>query len=356
MLPRFINAEALSLDLDKIKGDDLLGLAAVTWLGPEVWQAGLNEAVLRNFLKGKLQDKPSEPPKDYWVLEPRARLSNRCYAEDVARLSRDLQCPVLAGGSTLHRNCSPVDKDDLWLVANSTLVFDRGELAIFEYDKIHLVPFSEYVPFKRSWPWAYRLLRLPVPDVMAQLEPGTRLDVYELKRGAKSWRLAAPICYEGVFDRLCRRMVAREGGKDADVLVNLSNDGWFVWPFWRRGGSNEHSQHLAQYCFRAVENRVPVVRAVNTGISASIDSCGRLVAVVQQYGRREMVAGTMLLKDDPGTGGDFITGRQILVDRRRSVYSLVGDAFAMAVSVGAVAVCALLLVPTRRFTQTKGQA
>jgi len=121
---------------------------------------------------------------------------------------------------------------DQWLAYNSALVFDGAEAAVFEYDKVHLVPFSEYVPFKRSWPWLNRLLRLPVPDVMDQLEPGTRLDAYELKRGGKSWRIATPICYEGVFDRVCREMVVRDGKKAVDILANISNDGWFVWPFW----------------------------------------------------------------------------------------------------------------------------
>ena len=124
-----------------------------------------------------------------------------------------------------------------------------------------------------------------------------------------------PICYEGTFGDVCRRLVMRGRHKQADILVNLSNDGWFVWK-WGSGpyrGSTEHAQHLAQYCFRAVECRTPVVRAVNTGISGSIDSCGRIVALVG--GRRAaMIEGTLLLDGLAGPGH----GPKVLVDRRRA--------------------------------------
>ncbi|MFB3892447.1 MAG: apolipoprotein N-acyltransferase [Phycisphaerae bacterium] len=369
MLPRYVNAEALAIDPEKMSRDELRALAYRVF-GPGAsrryaedkaefarqGKAGDFDAVwdktLRDALDGTLRDKPSEPPKDYWVLEARlydrSYLPARCYAQDMARLSRELACPVLAGDNTLHRNPSPIDAADQWVVCNSSLAFDGDEAASFEYDKVHLVPFSEYVPYKRTWPWMYRLLRTPVPDVMDQLEPGTKFNSYELKRGGTTWRVATPICYEGVFDRVCRQMVVRDGKKAVDVLANMSNDGWFVWPenFWltrllgKNGvASTEQSQHLAQYCFRAVECRVPVVRAVNTGISASIDSNGRLVAVMSYNGRREMVAGAMLLKDKAAATKDHVAGPQILVDSRVSVYSLAGDIFALAVSAAAAAMC-----------------
>lgn len=268
--------------------------------------------------------------------------SRREFAAKVGKLSLKMDCPILAGGAALHRNPDPLDDNDRWVLANSALWFDRSERPVAEYSKMHLVPFSEYVPFKSDWPALYKLLREFVPDVMPQMEPGKSPTVYTLRRDDKSWRIGVAICYEGAFDRVCRQIVAQNGKKSVDVLANISNDGWFVWPIDNWGASSEQSQHLAQYAFRAVENRVPVVRAVNTGISASFDSCGRLQCVLTQDGRREMAVGNMLLKDG-APNGNYILGRQLLVDERTSVYSLRGDVFAMAVTLAAVAIWGCLL-------------
>jgi apolipoprotein N-acyltransferase len=256
--------------------------------------------------------------------------------QSVAALSASLGCPILAGGTTVHRNARPLGPWDRWLFKNSVLCFDGSADSPTVYSKVHLVPFSEYVPFKHDWLWLHRALRRFVPAVMVQLTPGERFTTLALSGAgpagrSQTWRLAMPICYEGTFARVCRRMVYRGGRKRADVLVNLSNDGWFV---WRGRASTEHAQHLAHYCFRAVENRVPVLRAVNTGITASIDSAGRRVAVLRRHGRATMVNGVLLLDGrraaDPEQAVQH--GPVVLVDRRRSLYSLVGDAFAMVVS------------------------
>ena len=211
------------------------------------------------------------------------------------------------------------------------------------YSKMQLVPFGEYVPFKRSWPSLHEKLRGFVPGVMSQVEPGAEPTRFELKRKSGRWQVVTPICYEGTFARVCRAMV-RKGPKDKLIIANLSNDGWFVWE--SLGGVNrastEQAQHLASYCFRAVENRVPVVRAVNTGISASIDSNGRIVAVLECYGRREMATGSLVLDGARSNGKEYISGHgpKVLVDSRVSIYSLVGDVFAMLVSLAALALAA----------------
>ncbi|MCJ7544849.1 MAG: hypothetical protein MUP47_09875, partial [Phycisphaerae bacterium] len=245
------------------------------------------------------------------------------------------------------RNPAVGPGEPAWLQRNSALWFDGlYPWASRYYAKMHLVPFSEYVPFGQSWPGLHRLLRWFVPGVMQQLDPGRRPTVFELERPRGRWTLAVPICYEGTFGDVCRQLVMEGRAKRADILVNLSNDGWFVWS-WGGGpyrGSTEHAQHLAQYCFRAVECRTPVVRAVNTGISASIDSCGRIVALVG--GRRQaMIAGTLLL-DGAVSQGVRLPGHgpKVLVDRRKSLYSVTGDVFASAVAlVGAAMTAGILL-------------
>ncbi len=286
---------------------------------------------------------------DETSLNPRGReilAKLRGQAQRLGAISSALDCPILAGGSTLRRNPTPINEDDRWLIGNSTLWFDRSQRPTGSYSKMHLVPFSEYVPFKSSWPWLHRTLRHFVPPVMEQLEPGDRPVTFPLERRGQRWSLASPICYEGTFAGICRDLVMRDCRKAADILANLSNDGWFVWR-WGQGpwhGSTEQSQHMVQYCFRAVETRTPVIRAVNTGISASIDSCGRIAAVLAQGGMTELACGTLVLDgvvDNQGQPPDG-HGPKVLVDDRVTVYSLVGDAFAWGVSAAAFAMCLVL--------------
>ena len=267
-------------------------------------------------------------------------------AEQLGELSRRLDCPLLVGGTTMHEDIYAQTERDRWVRRNSALWFDRSWESRQVYSKRHLVPFSEYVPFKASWPWLHRVLRAFVPAQMPQLAPGPRYTRFALERkgSEQGWLIAAPICYEGTFPRICRAMVMDDGTKKVHVLANLSNDGWFIWQ-QANHRSTENEQHLVQYCFRAVENRVPVVRAVNTGISASIDSNGRIVAEVQQYETRVNIAGQLLLDGGPREEGQYALrhGPQVLVDSRVSVYSLVGDVFAMGVGVAAAGLAALLL-------------
>ncbi len=232
-------------------------------------------------------------------------------------------CPVMAGGTTCHRNRRSTGKDDLWVYQNSVLWFDERGVSERVYSKIHLVPFSESVPFKYSWGRLHRVLRSFVPPVMPQLNAGEEFTRFELRRGSRTWYIVTPICFEGTFARLCRKMV-KQGPKNNLILANLSNDGWFV---YRRGqgpyrGTTEQAQHLVHSVFRAVENRIPVVRSVNTGISAMINSNGEIKSVLElrvgEYRKRTMVAGVMQC--------------DVLVDSRRTLYSSYGDVFAILVA------------------------
>ena len=147
----------------------------------------------------------------------------------------------------------------------------------------------------------------PYGGVHYSLASGEELTVLEIVgRDGKQYGLAAPICFEDVMPYLCRRAVVDpQGRKRVDMLVNISNDGWF-------NGSAELPQHLAICVFRAVENRVPIARAVNTGISALIDSAGRVERVVESSsGDRRAVSGVL-------------TGR-VRPDARLAPYGRIGD-------------------------------
>ncbi len=120
-------------------------------------------------------------------------------------------------------------------------------------------------------------------------------------RSHEAVRLVTPICFEDIDASLCAKMLRGNGAKRADALVNLTNDGWF------RGGEN--AQHLQAAVFRSIENRVPMARCVNTGISAFIDSTGRVTQ-----------------KIDARTEGTAIA--TLWLDSRYTLYTRFGDWFA----------------------------
>jgi apolipoprotein N-acyltransferase len=124
------------------------------------------------------------------------------------------------------------------------------------YDKMVLVPFGEYVPYQQVLFFVDKMVH-GVGGIAAGLSP----TVFHVN----GTRFGTLICYEGVFPALTRQFVA--GG--ADFLVNITNDAWY-------GPTSAPYQSLAQVTLRAVENRVPVVRAANTGFSAIIDPDGRI--------------------------------------------------------------------------------
>jgi apolipoprotein N-acyltransferase len=202
----------------------------------------------------------------------------------------------------------------------------RGE-AIPErqrYDKIHRVPFGEYVPF-RDW--------LPFMDVMSPYD----FD-YSIRRGSKLTRFALGkhtfgtfICFEDGDPDLARQYgVAGSDGPAADFLIELSNDGWF-------DGTAEHEQHLAICRFRAIEARRSVARAVNMGISAVIDGNGRVLVPESDLtdGKDlhvwEIGTSASRLPDLPTSRWhDFKKVQGVLVasmplDRRTSLYARWGD-------------------------------
>ena len=137
-------------------------------------------------------------------------------------------------------------------------VSPAGKL-IAQYDKMHLVPFGEYVP----WSWLFFFVE-KISTGVGDYQPGSRVVVSRLESGEK---LGVFICYEAVVPDLVRRFVA-EG---AEILVNITNDAWF-------GNSAAPHQHLLMARMRAVENRRYLLRAANSGISAVIDPLGRVLS------------------------------------------------------------------------------
>jgi apolipoprotein N-acyltransferase len=152
---------------------------------------------------------------------------------------------------------------------NSALLVEPPGKASARYDKIHCVPFGEYVPFKDSLPFLARLAPYDYEYSVSQGREYTRFPL-AAQDGARSYRFGVVICYEDTDPVVSRPYGGGDGRPAADFVFNISNDGWF-------DGTNEHDQHLAICRFRAVECRRTVARAVNMGISAVIDGNGRVL-------------------------------------------------------------------------------
>lgn len=151
---------------------------------------------------------------------------------------------------------------------SALLIGPRGEVR-GRYDKVHRVPFGEYVPFREWLPWMNRLAPYDFDYSICAGSGPSRLPLGR-------YRFGVLICYEDTDPGLARAYAeAGPDGRPADLLLNTSNDGWFM-------GTSEHDEHLAICRFRAVEGRKPVARSVNMGISAVIDGSGRVVAASER--------------------------------------------------------------------------
>jgi apolipoprotein N-acyltransferase len=152
---------------------------------------------------------------------------------------------------------------------NSAILIERDGEMNHRYDKIHRVPFGEYVPLRDVLPWMNNFAPY---DFDYSVWPGEEYTRFPLVDNATQQRFTfgVLICYEDTDAEVARPYGGGDGQPPADFLLNISNDGWF-------DGSSEHDEHLAVCRFRAVECRRSVARSVNMGISAVIDSNGRIL-------------------------------------------------------------------------------
>ncbi len=193
-----------------------------------------------------------------------------------------------------------------------------GTKADEQYSKIHIVAFGEYVPFRKSFPPVYNLLMKFTPyDYDYTLDAGEEYTVFEMADDeGRVYKFSVMICYEDAVPAIARRFAT--GNERPDWLVNVSNDGWFVrFVDGKVSPSTELEQHTAICVFRAVENRLAVVRSVNTGISCLIDSLGRI-----QDG---YIAGSLPIRAmaRKGVAGWFVD--RVPIDGRSTFFSRYGQ-------------------------------
>jgi apolipoprotein N-acyltransferase len=200
-----------------------------------------------------------ESPAPFFTNDPH-------FLSVIGGLARTLKTPILAG--SIGSN-APSPNEEAPVFNSAALITPDGELEA-RYDKVHLVPFGEYLPFPSVFSFAGGLTK-----EVGQFEHGNSRT--PLDAGGK--KLGVFICYESVFPGEVRQF-ANNG---AQAFVNISNDGWY-------GDSGAYAQHLNQTRMRAIENNRWLLSATDTGVTASIDPLGRVVASIPRKQRTALVA------------------------------------------------------------------
>lgn len=218
------------------------------------------------------------------------------YASRIKGLAKELNTCAVVGSPAYEK-----DGERLKYLNSAFLLSPWGDV-IGRSDKIHLVPFGEYVPLAKLLPFVNKLVA-----GIGDFSPGAQIAALDTGKG----RIGILVCFEGIFPELSRAYV-RAGSR---LLVNITNDAWF-------GRSSAPYQHLSMTVFRAVENRVPLVRAANTGITSIIDSKGHILGMTPLF-------------------QEAVLNGEVRLGEGETYYNRHGDIFAWVCVGGAVLVTAL---------------
>ncbi|HAK88490.1 MAG: apolipoprotein N-acyltransferase [Nitrospirae bacterium GWB2_47_37] len=228
---------------------------------------------------------------------------NGALTEDLVSFQRQLDSYLLFG-SVQIKDRSAGSKIKSQKSANSAVLLNKDGNVSYIYDKIHLVPFGEYVPLRK---FLFFIDKLVVG--VGDYAPGDRY----IRAVTPFGSFGTLICYEIIFPGLARKFYTKGG----DFIVTITNDAWF-------GKTHGPYQHFSMAVFRAIENRKPVIRAANSGISGFIDSSGRVLSQTELFKRT------------------FLVGN-IRTDKTLTAYTKYGDIFSYL-----CIVCSLLLLLKKR--------
>ena len=250
------------------------------------WSPSFQRATMDIYLGLTREARAAHPRLVVWpeTAAPYFLSREPAVAAEISSLAASIGAPIVVGAMEAEPGPASVT------YFNSAFLVTASDGIAGRYDKMHLVPFGEYVPLKR--------LLFFVEAIAAEIgdfTPGARPLVFD-----SGVRFGVVICYEGIFPELFREFV--KGG--AEFMVNITNDAWF-------GRTSGPIQHLTMLPFRAVENDVAVVRAANTGVSAIIEPSGKIRERLGLFERGEVIGRIPLRKD-------------------ATFYTRYGDAFALA--------------------------
>lgn len=212
------------------------------------------------------------------------RIGSTKFADDLLAMQKEIGVPLIVGEEAFERLRFPTDSDGGVRIEydkryNSAFVVSNGAAQSGQYNKLHLTPFGEYMPYIRSWPLLQKqLLAFGANGMSFDLAEGSgpvQLHVTAAIKDLTSpsgaimqqeLKIATPICFEIADTPTVRKLAV-----GADLLITLTNDGWF-------GDSDKtREQHVQLARWRAIETGLPVVRCANTGISCAIDRNGEFL-------------------------------------------------------------------------------
>ncbi|MFC5864782.1 apolipoprotein N-acyltransferase [Acidicapsa dinghuensis] len=213
-------------------------------------------------LKGQIQCSPSPIPPALvvWPESPAPfRDADTRFRQSVSSIARETNAPMIVGDIGMDPESGQDTGSQQYHFYNSASVITAGGQFSGRYDKIHLVPFGEYVPFRRLFFFVHQLT-----DQLSDTGSGSNRRSFVITSAdGRTHRYGIFICYESVFADEVRQFV-RAG---AEVLVNISDDGWY-------GDTSAPWQHLNMARMRAIENRRWILRDTNSGVTAVIDPYG----------------------------------------------------------------------------------
>ncbi|TAM38287.1 apolipoprotein N-acyltransferase [bacterium] len=248
------------------------------------WDISARDFILNRYKELTFESAKNKPSLIIWpeASVPGILGEDEAVFEQVFSLARALNIDLLAGAVSRTRGN----------YFNSALFIDKSGEPVEIYHKLHLVPFGEFIPLKKTFPFLQTIA--PIGDI----QPGEEYTIFD-----KPAKFGVLICFEDLFPELSRRFV-RNG---AEFLVNITNDAWYK-------ETSAAAQHFSASVFRAVENRVYLARAANTGISGFVDPWGRIISPVRDTGGKEI----------------FVRGfssAEICLPAGRSFYNRYGDIF-----------------------------
>ncbi|MCD6093841.1 MAG: apolipoprotein N-acyltransferase [Candidatus Omnitrophica bacterium] len=238
------------------------------------WDAQLKESILSKYIHLSEQTAKSDSP--HLIIWPETAVpayfnQDKEVKKRILSLSSEINTPLLVGAATFQKN-KPGTRAMQGKSFNSAILISSGK-AVQQYDKLHLVPFGEYVPSLFSFVRNF----IEIGD----FSKGREWKIFSLPSNLYPLpSFAVLICFEDVFPYLSRGFVKR----GADFLINISNDAWF-------GKTSAPYQHCQSAVFRAVENRVNVIKCSNTGVSCFISPTGRISGRLSKQGKDIFVAG-----------------------------------------------------------------
>lgn len=240
------------------------------------WRQESEDYIFDRYIELNKESQKENPDLIIWpeASLPVALEDDITYFDVLCNKIKESRVPLLFGAVT--------QRDGLYY--NSALLIETDGRLVARYDKVHLVPFGEYIPLKNVFPFLQTVV--PIGDI----EAGKEYTIFEVKsqRSKVKDKVGVLICFEDLFPEISREY-ARHG---AHLLVNITNDAWYKY-------TSAPYQHLQASVFRAVENRLPLARSANTGISCFIGADGKIESILRNSLGEDIFVRGLLTRDIP---------------------------------------------------------